>query len=157
MTTQHADAAVRDLYSRLLDAWNRRSADDFAGLFADDGTIIGFDGSVESGAARIRDHLSPIFADHPTAAYVATVREVRHLGSQDAVLLRALAGMLPPGSRELNPATNAHQTVVAERQGETWKITLFQNTPAQYHGRPHLVEQDTAELGELLTHGTPPR
>lgn len=156
MTPQSADAAVRELHSRLLDAWNRRSADDFAALFADDGTVIGFDGSVESGAARIRGHLSPIFAGHPTAAYVAKLREVRLLGP-DAALLRALAGMVPPGSTELNPATNAHQTLVAERQGEAWRITLFQNTPAQYHGRPQLVEQDTAELGELLKGNTPPR
>lgn len=82
-------------------------------------------------------------------------REVRRLGP-DAALLRALAGMLPPGSTELDPATNAHQTIVAERQGEAWRITLFQNTPAQYHGRPHLVEQDTAELSELLKNGAPP-
>ncbi|MFF3322215.1 SgcJ/EcaC family oxidoreductase [Streptomyces sp. NPDC002889] len=155
MTTQSTDAAVRDLHFRLLDAWNRRSADDYAALFADDGTVIGFDGSVESGAERIRGHLAPIFADHPTAAYVARVREVRVLGP-DAALVRALAGMLPPGSTELNPSTNAHQTVVAERQGKTWRIALFQNTPAQYHGRPHLVEQDTAELGELLKGDTPP-
>ncbi|MEV6649029.1 SgcJ/EcaC family oxidoreductase [Streptomyces sp. NPDC051219] len=154
MTAQSTDVAVRSLYSRLLDAWNRRSHDDFAALFTDDGTMIGFDGSLESGAARIRGHLAPIFADHPTAAYVAKVREVRPFGP-DSALLRALAGMLPPGSARLNPATNAHQTVVAERQGEAWRIALFQNTPAQYHGRPHLVEQDTAELSELLKNGTP--
>ncbi|WP_328399125.1 SgcJ/EcaC family oxidoreductase [Streptomyces sp. NBC_00390] len=95
MTTQHADAAVRDLYSRLLDAWNRRSADGFAGLFADDGTIIGFDGSVQSGAARIRDHRSPVFADHPTAAYVATVREVRPWAART----RSCCAPSPPCSR----------------------------------------------------------
>lgn len=28
-----------------LEAWNRRSADDFAALFTPDGSAIGFDGS----------------------------------------------------------------------------------------------------------------
>jgi len=27
-----------------------------------------------------------------------------------------------------------------------WRIKLFQNTPAQFHGRPELVEQMTDEL-----------
>ncbi|GIH78363.1 SgcJ/EcaC family oxidoreductase [Planobispora longispora] len=144
------DSAVRDLYSRLLDAWNRRDAKDYASLIADDGTIIGFDGSIETGGQEVEEHLAAIFADHPTASYVAKVREVRPLGP-DTVLLRAIVGLVPPGADDLKPEGNAHQTLVAERHGDTWRIVLFQNTPAQYHGRPHLVEQHTAELRELLT------
>jgi len=49
----------------------------------------------------------------------------------------------------LNPALNAVQSLVAERDRDGWRIVLFQNTPAQYHGRPHLVEQHTAELEAL--------
>ncbi|MGC9668426.1 SgcJ/EcaC family oxidoreductase [Planosporangium sp. 12N6] len=144
-----AEPAVRDLYTRLLDAWNRRSADDFAALFAGDGTVIGFDGSVMTGD-EVREQLTAIFADHPTAGYLAKVREVRPVGAT-AVLLRAIVGMVPPGGTDLNPAVNAHQTMVADRHDGTWRIVLFQNTPAQYHGRPHLVEQHTAELRRLLT------
>jgi hypothetical protein len=65
MTT--ADAAVRSLYTRLLQAWNERDADNYAALFTFDGTMIGFDGSQAQGA-QILDHLRPIFEDHPTAA-----------------------------------------------------------------------------------------
>ncbi|PWU59729.1 DUF4440 domain-containing protein [Micromonospora globispora] len=146
--SQPADAAVRDLYARLLDGWNRRSAQDMAALFASDGCLIGFDGSVATGT-EIVEHLAPIFADHPTAAYVAKVRGVRLLGPTTA-LLRAIVGMIPPGAGDVNPAANAHQTLLAEEAAGTWRIVLFQNTPAQYHGRPHLVEQHTAELRPLL-------
>ena len=52
---------------------------------------------------------------------------------------------------DVNPAANAHQTLVAEEEAGDWRIVLFQNTPAQYHGRPHLVEQQTAELRPLLS------
>lgn len=153
MTTRAADTAVRDLYSRLLDAWNRRDAADYAALFATDGTVIGFDGSIMAGA-EVERTLAAIFADHPTAAYIAKICEVRPLGSQ-AVLLRASVGMLPPGGTDLNPAVNAHQVLVAEQHGADWRIVLFQNTPAQYHGRPDLVEQHTAELRALLPHHPP--
>jgi uncharacterized protein (TIGR02246 family) len=140
--------AVRDLYERLLRAWNRRDADGYADLFADDAILVGFDGSQVAGR-EVRDHLAPIFADHPTASYVAKVRQVRPLG-QDAVLLYAIAGMVPPGQEELKPEVNAVQTLIAERNAGDWRIVLFQNTPAQYHGRPDLAEAHTAELAPLV-------
>jgi uncharacterized protein (TIGR02246 family) len=151
--TPSADAqdAARDLYERLLTAWNRRDAAAFADLFAADGAMIGFDGSQATGP-EIHDHLDPIFQDHPTAAYVAKVREVRSIGP-DAVVLRAIVGMVPPGQDELNPATNALHSLVAERGAEGWSIVLFQNTPAQYHGRPDLVESHTEEIERVRTGG----
>jgi uncharacterized protein (TIGR02246 family) len=140
--------ALRELYRQLLDAWNARRADDFAALFADDATTIGFDGTVANGP-EIGEHLRSVFEDHPTASYIAKVREVRLIDAEFA-LLRAAVGVIPPGAQELNPAANAHQSVIARRDGDGWKIVLLQNTPAQYHGRPELVEQHTRELSELL-------
>jgi len=148
VTARVDEAAVRDLYARLLDAWNCRSAQDFAALFAEDGSMIGYDGSQAVGP-EVLDHLTSIFADHPTAAYVAKVRTLRPLG-RGAVVLRAGVGMVPPGQRTLNTAVNAVQTLVAEEHAGSWRIVLFQNTPALYHGRPQLAERRTAELQELL-------
>jgi uncharacterized protein (TIGR02246 family) len=73
------------------------------------------------------------------------VHSVRPLGSQ-VVILRAIAGLVPPGQTSINSATNSHQTVVAVEQAGQWRIALFQNTPAQFHGRPELVEDMTREL-----------
>src|SRR5262245_22842287 len=76
-TSQRQDAPppnelpIRALYQRLLDAWNARSADAFAHLFAQDGDTIGFDGSQLLGRAAIATELRRIFTDHPTAAYKA--------------------------------------------------------------------------------------
>ena len=65
-------------------------------------------------------------------------------------LLRAIVGMVPPGGSELEPDKNAHQTVVAAKEDDAWRIILLQNTPAQFHGRPELVSQMTDELREVL-------
>jgi uncharacterized protein (TIGR02246 family) len=145
------DGEIRDLYARLLAAWNDRNAAAFAALFGDDGAMIGFDGSQAAGPA-IRDHLQPVFTDHPTAAYVARVREIRTL-APEVVLLRAAAGMVPPGGDDLNPAVNTLQTLLAVRAGDAWRIVLFQNTPAQFHGRPELTEQHLAELRQVQRSG----
>lgn len=39
--------------------------------------------------------------------------------------------------------------MIAARDDDEWRIVLFQNTPAQFHGRPDLVTQLTAELREM--------
>jgi uncharacterized protein (TIGR02246 family) len=143
------DLAVRTLYRRLLDRWNQHDADGFAACFAADGSIVGFDGSQVNGREAVRSHLRQIFADHVTSADVALVRQVRLL-APGVALLRGVAGMAPPGQRQLNPAVNAVQTLVAvEREGH-WQIALFQNTPAQFHGRPEETRRLTDELQRLL-------
>ena len=138
---------ARDLYAQLLAAWNAHDADAFAALFAEDGVSIGFDGSAATGD-EIREHLSAVFSDHETAPYFAKVRETRPMGDE-VELLCAIVGMVPPGGDEVNPKTNAWQTLLA--QGG--RIVLFQNTPAQYHGRPELVEEHTAAIEQVRAAG----
>jgi uncharacterized protein (TIGR02246 family) len=99
--------------------------------------------------ARSESALTQIFGDHETAKYIAKVREVRRL-AEGVALLRAVVGMVPPGESKLNPDANAIQVLLATRSDSHWRISLLQNTPAQYHGRPEIVEQLTAELTELL-------
>ena len=143
------ETAVRELYHRILEAWNRRSADDFAAPFAEDGDVVGFDGSQSTGRAAIAAELARIFADHDTGTYVGKVRNVRSLGPEAAVL-RAVAGMVPAGRSELEPKLNAVQTLVAERRDDEWRAVLYQNAPAQLHGRSELVESLTEELRQEL-------
>lgn len=140
---------VRALHQSLLDAWNRRNPADFAALFAADGTLIGFDGSTIDQQSEIDNHLRPIFANHPTAAFIGIVRSVR-FPTVDTAILHAVVGMVPPGKSDINPAVNAVQTLVATRKDGTWRIVLFQNTPAAFHGRPEEQEKLTAELRQAL-------
>ncbi len=141
--------AVQDLYHQFLKAWNERNARGMADHFTEDGEMIGYDGSQAFGPEEIHSHLEPIFSSFPTPPYVAKVKNISFL-SEDALLLRAIAGMVPVGKTELSPELNTHHTVVAVKKETGWFIKLFQNTPAQFHGRPELVEKMTEELKELL-------
>ena len=140
---------VYALYARMLDSWNRRSAADIAALFEPGGNVVGFDGSPLNGQAEIESTLRQIFDSQPTPPYVGKVREVRFLNPEVA-LLRAVVGMVAPGQSDINPALNALQTLVAVKRGGKWRIALFQNTPAQFHGRPEMVREMTEELRRLL-------
>ena len=144
-TGDRSAATPGELYELLIQSWNHRDARAFALCFTSDGSIVGFDGSQVDGQSAIGNHVSDVFSHHQTAAYVTIVREVRSL-TADVALLRANAGMVPPGKDDINPDTNAAQSLIAVRTDRDWKAALFQNTPSALHGRPQDVEKLTAEL-----------
>lgn len=143
------DAATRDLYAQLLEAWDKRNARNYALLFASDATLIGFDGSQVNGQLEIGAHVSEVFTHHQTPRYVGIVREVR-LVAPDVALLRANAGLVPPGKDDIDPALNAVQSLVATRKSGSWKIALFQNTPARFDMHPEQSKALTEELRARL-------
>jgi uncharacterized protein (TIGR02246 family) len=152
VTSAHPhDAQIRALYAAFLDGWNRRSGAAVAAGFADDGDIIGFDGTHHRGRLSIAADLRQIFGSHQTPAYVAVVRSVRPVAPGVAVLL-AHAGMIPPGANDLDPDLHTVHTLVAvDEGGGRWRISLFQSTPAAFHGFPQEREALTEELRGLLT------
>jgi len=144
------EQAIRDLYHALLDRWNSGDASGMAELLSANGNVVGFDGSQMNGRAEMAATLGKIFAEHATAAYISIVREVRFV-SDHVAILRAVVGMVPPGKADINPAVNAVQSIVAVREDGEWRIALFHNTPAAYHGRPEASEALTEELRRALS------
>ena len=144
-----SNAPIIAVFQRLLESWNQRDAAAFAALFVEDGVSIGFDGSVMNGRDEIAATLGQIFADHVTASYVGKMRSI-HLLAPDVALLLAVVGMVAPGQSDINPAVNAMYTLVMQRDADEWRIALLQSTPAQFHGRPAMVEALTRELRQLL-------
>ncbi|MCF6743658.1 SgcJ/EcaC family oxidoreductase [Blastococcus sp. KM273128] len=151
MTAAHPqDAQIQALYAEFIDGWNRRSGAAVAAGFADDGDIIGFDGSHHRGRLSIAADLRQVFSSHQTPAYVAVVRSVRPVG-EGVAMLTAHAGMIPAGGSDLDPALNAVHTMIAVDEGRgRWRISLFQATPAAWHQHPEAREALTEELRGLL-------
>lgn len=143
------EVRVQRLYRAVLDAWNRRDAEKFGALFAASGSMVGFDGSQVDGSDKISAHLAAIFAEHPTPSYTGLVDEVRMVAPGVAIL-SAVAGLIPPPQDDIVPALNAIQTLVAVARDGVWQAELFQNTPAQFHGRPELADALTARLRATL-------
>jgi len=144
-----ADRDTRALYARLIEAWDKRNARDYALQFTSDGVLVGFDGSQVNGQLEVGGHVTEVFTHHQTPRYVTIVRDVRPVAN-DVTLLRANAGLIPPGKDDIDPALNAIQSMVAVRNSDAWKIALFHNTPAAFHMRPELAKQLTDELRTKL-------
>ncbi len=140
---------VEQLYNNLINSWNVRNAEEFAGCFTLNGNSIGFDGSQANGKEEIKNHLKNIFNNHQMASYVTIIRQVRFI-SDEVCILQASVGMVPPGQKDINPAVNAIQTIVTKKENNFWLIEQLQNTPAAYHGQPELSERLTAELKKAL-------
>lgn len=143
------DQETRNLYARMIEAWDKRNARDFALQFASDGSLVGFDGSQINGQLEIGAHVTEVFTHHQTPCYVTIVRDVR-LVANDVTLLRANTGLMPSGKKDIDPALNAVQSMLAVHKSGSWKIALFQNTPAKYDMRPDLANQLTEELRAKL-------
>jgi uncharacterized protein (TIGR02246 family) len=141
--------AISELYRRLMTSWNDQDATTYASLIAEDGVVIGFDGSTMVGPGDVETSLSAIFKNHRTAHYVYKVQDVRW-PSRDVAVLRAHVSMAMPDDHEVRADRNAIQTLVAVQQGGAWKIAQFQNTPATFDGRPDVLTAFTNELQREL-------
>jgi uncharacterized protein (TIGR02246 family) len=149
MSIATEETAVRGLYQDLLNAWNKRDARAMARLFISEGMVVGFDGSEMEGSAALEAEMTRIFADHVPARYVGLVRSV-HVLRPDVAILHAVAGMVPPGKRDLKEENNAVQTLTAVKREDRWRIAVYHNTPAAYHGRPERARALTDELRQAL-------
>ncbi len=55
------EGAVRALYEQLMDGWNKGSGAAFSAPFAEDGDLIGFDGTHLKGCLEIAAFHQPLF------------------------------------------------------------------------------------------------
>ena len=151
MTHAHPyDAQIRALYAAFIDGWNQRSGAAVSSGFADDGELIGFDGSQTAGRLSIAAEFRKIFGSHQTPLYLALMRSVRPMADGVAVL-HAHAGMIPAGGNDLDPDLLTVHTMVAVDDGGRWRIALLQATPAAWHQHPEAREALLGELRGLLT------
>jgi ketosteroid isomerase-like protein len=80
-TSRSADeAAIRALYQQLMDGWNSGSGEAFAAPFAEDGDLVGFDGTHLKGRQEIASFHQQLFDTYVKGSrLVGKVRSVRFL------------------------------------------------------------------------------
>src|SRR4051812_46188262 len=109
---QSEQELVQQLYEKLLRHWNNSNAHAYADLFDSNASVVGFDGSQMNGKEQIKNELSKIFKDHKVASYISIVEDIKQL-ADGCYLLRAVAGMIPPGKNDIMPERNAIQSMIA--------------------------------------------
>jgi uncharacterized protein (TIGR02246 family) len=144
------ETAVRALYNHLMDGWNAGSGALFAAPFADDADLVGFDGTHLRGRAAITAFHQQLFDTYVKGSrLIGKITSVRFLAA-DVALMHAVGGTVLAGESDLAPDRNSVQTLVAVRNGGVWRLAAFQNTRAQFMGRPEAAAALTEELRQLL-------
>lgn len=135
MNSAKDEANVRGLYERLMDGWNQGNGESFAASFAEDGDLIGFDGTHLKGRREIASFHQPLFDKWLKGTrLVGKVKTVRFL-SPDVALMQAVGGTVMRGRSEPSPERDSIQTLVATKHGDEWRLAAFQNTRTRPMGQ----------------------
>jgi uncharacterized protein (TIGR02246 family) len=142
--------AIEMTYREVMDAWNRGSGDASAACFADEGDLVGFDGTHMHGRGEIGPFHQQLFDTWLRGSrLVGKVRRIRFL-QPDVAIMHVVGGTVMAGQSDLDPERNSVQSLVVARHDDDWRIEAFQNTRAQYIGRREAVDELTQELRQLL-------
>jgi uncharacterized protein (TIGR02246 family) len=150
-STDDDEAAIRSLYFQMIDGWNKGNGDDFAAPFAEDGDLVGFDGTHLKGRQEIASFQQQLFDTLLKGSHlVGKVRSVSFL-TTDVAVMHAVSGRVMTGQSDIEPERNSIHTLVAiKRGGGEWRLAAFQNTRAQFIGRPEEFQALTEELRREL-------
>jgi uncharacterized protein (TIGR02246 family) len=147
-TTTSATAeqqAVRDVYQRMMDAWNEGSGDAFAAVFTDDGDLVGFDGHHLRGRKEIAPFHQELFDKWLKGSrLVGKVQDIRFLGP-DVAVMHAIGGTIMRGKSKPAPARDSIHTLVVTRARPGRQIVAFQNT------RLRIIDRGRAFLAWALS------
>lgn len=141
--------ALSALYFQMIDVWNRRSGSIFAVPFAEDGDMVGFDGTHLKGLQSIASFHQQLFDTFLKGSrLVGKIRNTRFL-TPDVAIMHGVAGTIMDGQTDIEPERNSIHTIVVKKVDPNnghWFITAFQNTRVQYLGRPQETQRLTEEL-----------
>ncbi|MEW2474148.1 SgcJ/EcaC family oxidoreductase [Micromonospora gifhornensis] len=131
-TVSYADeAAIRDLYQRMLDSWGDAIA--YAECFTPDADYIIANGMIERGWKEIVDGHEIIFtAWARNSRLIGQIESIRFL-TNDVALLIAYGHIEYLDHRSSDGNKRTVYSLVAQRLADRWLFAAYQNTPLGGH------------------------
>ncbi len=115
------EAAIRNIHKKMIDAWNKGSAVDFAAPFTEDADFVAFEGTHLKGQKEIVSFHKRIFDTLVKGSRLhGEVKFVRFLGPELA-LMHSVVMVTLPGQREASPGRDSMQIYVVTKQDEEWR------------------------------------
>jgi uncharacterized protein (TIGR02246 family) len=146
----HDEAIIRTLYQQTIDGWNQGSGDAFAAPYSEDSDFVGFDGTYLKGRQQIASfHQMLLDKFLKGSRLIGKIRSIRFIAENVAIMI-AVGGTVMAGQSDIEPERNSIHTIVAVKRDNNWYFTAFQNSRAQYIGRPEESQALTEELRQEL-------
>lgn len=126
MSSSNGMAGVAD---RVVRAWAEQSADAFAEVFTEDGTMVLPASGYRSGREEIREFMA--------AAFLGPFRHSRVTGkplglrmiTPDVGVMVTAGGVMLAGETEVPPEREIRATWVVVRNGGGWQLAAYHNCP----------------------------
>jgi len=161
MTTSHKserlgskhddESSIRALYQQTINGWNVSNGDAFAAPYTYDSDFIGFDGTYLKGRQQIASFHQMLFDKFLKGSQlIGKIKSIRFVTSDIAIMI-AVGGTVMAGQSDIELERNSIHTIVAVKCDNNWYFTAFQNTRAQYIGRPEESQALTEELRQELS------
>jgi uncharacterized protein (TIGR02246 family) len=120
----------------MIDGWNAGNGDAFAAPYTYDSDFIGFDGTYLKGRQQIASFHQMLFDKFFIGTrLIGKIRNIRFVTENVAIMI-AVGGTVMAGQSDIEPERNSIHTIVAAKYDNYWYFTAFQNSRAQYIGRP---------------------
>jgi len=129
-TTEYSadERAVRDLFQRLLDDWDRGDGGAYGSRFTEDADYVAFDGSHTRGREAIAASHQELFDKYLEGSrLIGRIEGVKFLGP-DTALVHATGNTLMRGKPRPAPERYSIQTLVAVRHEGEWRFAAFHNS-----------------------------
>lgn len=81
---------------------------------------------------------------------IGKIRSIRFV-TEDVAIMIAVGGTVMAGQSDIDPDRNSVHTLVAVKHNVKWYFTAFQNSQAQFIGRPGEAHALTEELRKGLS------
>lgn len=121
------EAAIRDLFRKLLDDWGRGDGYAYGSRFTEDADYVAFDGSHTRGRQEISSSHQELFDRWVKGTkLVGAIESVRFL-APGVALVHATGSTVFPGEDKPRPSRDSIQTLVAVKDDEGWLFTAFHN------------------------------
>jgi len=150
MGSSYDEDAIRARYQQKIDGWKAGNGCEFAAPYTDDSDYIGFDGTYLTGRQEIASLHQMLFDKIVKGSrLVGKIRSIRFLTSAIAIVT-AVGGTVMAGQSDIDPERNSIHMLVAMKENAIWRFTAFQNSRAQFIGRPEEAQALTDDLMQLL-------
>lgn len=134
-TSQTDEAAIRDLFRRLLDDWGRGDGDSYGSRFTEDADYVAFEGTHTRGRLEIASSHQQLFDKWLKGTRLTGRIESVKFPSPDVAVVHATGGTVMSGKTKPSPERDSIQTLVAVKRDGGWRFAAFHNTHVRPIGR----------------------
>lgn len=120
--------AIREVFERLVEAWNAGDADAYGAQFTGDADYVAFDGVNQKGRHGIIAGHRPLFDRFLKGSRLTGELVSVRVLAPDVAVAHALGSIIDRGRTTPKPERLSSQTLVLVKRDGVWQVTAFHNT-----------------------------